>query len=112
MAGPLTSTRDAHYLTAPHWDAQSRETARTEVVARGVRLLDLEEAGKSTIGSNGKVVVTLSLTSADDMLRTAHASEVAAITLVRADAASSAGGPDQYPPAAQAAPGSPNGTTR
>jgi Flp pilus assembly protein CpaB len=61
------------------------ETAHTQVVASGVRLLDIEDAGKSTIGSTGKVVVTLSLTSNDDVLATAHASEVAAITLVRSD---------------------------
>ncbi len=73
------------------------DAARTEVVARGVRLLDLEDAGKATIGSNGKVVVTLAMTSADEVLRAAHASEVAAITLVRADGASSAGGADRYP---------------
>jgi Flp pilus assembly protein CpaB len=63
------------------------DSAHTLVVSRRVRLLDIEEAGKATIGSTGKVVVTLSLSSGDDVLATAHASEVAAITLVRADGA-------------------------
>ena len=86
------------------------DAARTEMVARGVRLLDLEEAGKATIGSNGKVVVTLAMTSADDVLRAAHASEVAAITLVRSDGAPSPGGADRYPAETTGRTGSSNGT--
>ena len=61
------------------------ETAHTDVVARHVRLLDIEDASKATIGSTGKVVVTLALDSDDDVVRAAHATEVAAIVLVRSE---------------------------
>jgi Flp pilus assembly protein CpaB len=88
------------------------DDARTEVVARGVRLLDLEEAGKATIGSNGKVVVTLAMTSADDVLRAAHASEVAAITLVRSDGSSSTASADHYPAETTSRADSSAGATR
>jgi len=59
------------------------DSARTLVVARHVQLLDLETSGSATLGSNGKVVVTLSLDDADQVLAAAHAAEVAEITLVR-----------------------------
>jgi Flp pilus assembly protein CpaB len=74
-------------------------TARTTVVARRVRVLDLERAGSSTLGSNGRVVVTVSLTDGAEVLATAHAAEVAAITLVRStgtDGSGAADGPDSY----------------
>jgi Flp pilus assembly protein CpaB len=73
------------------------ESARTLVVAASVRLLDLTEAGKATLGSSGKVVVTLLLTDATQLLQTAHASEIAAITVVRSTGAdSSSTAPESY----------------
>ncbi len=61
----------------------SGDAARTFLVAAGVRLLDVTAAGKATLGSNGKVVVTVLLTDAHQVLEAAHASEVGAVTLVR-----------------------------
>lgn len=60
------------------------DTAYTTVVARRARLLALDGSGRSTIGSTGRIVVTVALTSADQVLQVAHASEVASVTLVRA----------------------------
>ena len=74
--------------------------ARTLVVARQVQVLDLESAGSASLGSNGKVVVTVSLGDADQVLATAHAAEVAAITLVRSTGAAADAHPaDAYAPA-------------
>ncbi len=72
--------------------------ARTLVVARRVQVLDLESAGTASLGSNGKVVVTVSLTDDDQVLATAHAAEVAAITLVRSTGTTDDGA-DSYAPA-------------
>jgi len=73
------------------------ETAYTTVVAHRARLLALDASGRSTIGSTGRIVVTIALTSADQVLQVAHASEVAAVTLVRATrAADSAPASDTY----------------
>jgi len=60
------------------------DSARTDVVATGVRLLALEELGRATIGSNGKVVVTVALAADTDVVRATQASEVAAVTVIRA----------------------------
>jgi len=79
-------------------------TARTLVVARGVQVLDLESAGNASLGSTGKVVVTVSLADADQVLATAHAAEVAALTLVRSTG-TTGDGADSYAPAAPADPG-------
>ncbi|MEI7592191.1 MAG: hypothetical protein WCK41_03110 [Actinomycetes bacterium] len=65
-------------------------TAETKFIAQHVRLLDTEEAGKATIGSTGKVVVTVAFEQNGDVVATAHASQIAAITLVRS-ASESAG---------------------
>jgi len=64
------------------------DSARTLVVAPGVRLIDITEVGKATLGSTGKIVVTLLLTDGDQLVGTAHASEVGAVTLVRSTGAS------------------------
>ena len=60
------------------------DTARTLMVAAGVRLLDITAAGKATLGSSGTVVVSVLLTDAPQVVRVAHASEVGSVTLVRA----------------------------
>ena len=73
------------------------DDAYTMVVARRARLLALDGSARSTIGSTGRLVVTLALGSADQVLQVAHASEVASVTLVRATrAADSAPGEDTY----------------
>jgi Flp pilus assembly protein CpaB len=72
------------------------DSARTLVVAPGVRLLDVTEAGKATLGSNGKVVVTLLLTDAEQLLQAAHASAVGAVTLVRSTGATPGSPLDTY----------------
>jgi hypothetical protein len=60
------------------------EAARTLVVARSVRLVDIATP-ESAITSAGKVVVTLAVPDPDELLATAHAGTVATMTLVRAD---------------------------
>lgn len=72
------------------------EGARTMVVAPGVQLLAVEDAGKATLGSSGKVVVTVRLSDAAQLLQTAHASEVGAVTLVRATGAPPSGDISAY----------------
>jgi Flp pilus assembly protein CpaB len=58
--------------------------AFTNVVARDVTLVDIDTGPKSgAIGSTTKITFTVSPASADDILRLAHATEVAPITLVR-----------------------------
>ena len=82
----------------------SGDSARTLVVARGVQLIGIESAGSATLGSNGKVVVSLSLDHADQVLAAAHAAEVAEVTLVRSTGTdgstdpSDDRGPDSYAP--------------
>ena len=88
----------------------SGDAARTLVVAAGVRLLDITEAGKASLGSSGQVVVSVLLTDVRQVLQAAHASEVGAVTLVRATGA--VAGPDAgtyitpsaQPPAAATSP--------
>jgi Flp pilus assembly protein CpaB len=58
------------------------DAAHTEVVASGVRLLDVEELGKATIGSSGKVVVTVALAADADVVRATQASQVASVTVI------------------------------
>jgi len=62
----------------------SGDSARTDVVARQVRILDLDDAGKSNaLGSAGQVVVTLGLADDEQVVGVTKASEVAAVVLVR-----------------------------
>ncbi|MGZ4730485.1 MAG: RcpC/CpaB family pilus assembly protein [Acidimicrobiales bacterium] len=85
--------------------------ARTLVVARRVQVLDLESAGSASLGSNGKVVVTVSLADADQVLATAHAAEVAAITLVRSTGAAPSSATGSPEPADSYAPGATDPTS-
>lgn len=76
------------------------ESAYTSVVARDVSIIDIEGGTKSSgIGSSGKLTVTVELPNADDVLRLAHATQVAPITLVRTTRAGSSdpGTIDSYP---------------
>ncbi len=58
------------------------DSARTEVVARGLRLVDMDDAHQGLEGS-GKVVVTVELADPDLVVPVTHATDVATITLVR-----------------------------
>ena len=75
------------------------ESARTVVVARGVRLIDVSDGSHESLESAGKLVITVALADANQALRAAHATQVAALTLVRSDESTSAGsatGADSY----------------
>jgi Flp pilus assembly protein CpaB len=81
----------------------SGDTARTHVVVRAALVTDVDNESGQTIGSATTVTVTLALTSPDDVLEAAHASQVAEVTLVRATkAGDDAGELDVY-----AGPGDP-----
>ena len=58
-------------------------SAETVVVARGVRLVDVSDGSHESLESAGKLVITVALVDADQALRAAHATQVAALTLVR-----------------------------
>ena len=58
------------------------DSARTEVVAHGVRLVDVDDSHQGLEGS-GKVVVTIELPDPDQVVPVTHATDVATITLVR-----------------------------
>jgi Flp pilus assembly protein CpaB len=59
-------------------------SASTKVLASSARVLAVEQAGSGTLGSSGRVVLTVALDDDDTVLDVAHASQVAAITVVRA----------------------------
>jgi Flp pilus assembly protein CpaB len=68
--------------------------ARTLRVARAVRLVAVDEGDHGDLASGGKLVVTVELGPDDDVLRVAHASEVAALSVVRSTGSSA--GADSY----------------
>jgi len=61
----------------------SGSDATTEVLARRARVLHVQEARTGTLGSSGRLVLTVGLASDAEVIDVAHASEVAVITLVR-----------------------------
>jgi Flp pilus assembly protein CpaB len=61
----------------------SGSDATTEVLARRARVLHVQEARAGTLGSSGRLVLTVGLASDAEVVDVAHASEVAVITLVR-----------------------------
>lgn len=74
----------------------SGSDATTEVLARRARLMHVQEARSGTLGSSGRLVLTVELSSGAEVIDVAHAAQVATITLVRpsspaADASDSAG---------------------
>jgi len=78
--------------------------ARTVVVARRVRLIEVDDSHGS-LDSAGKLVITIALANPDDVLPTTHASQVGALTLVQtsgaaADAASAGSSSYSVPAAA------------
>lgn len=66
--------------------------ATTMVLARDARVVRINEAKTGALSSAGKLIVTLALVSADQMLDTAHAAQVADITLVRSTLAGDGSG--------------------
>mgnify|MGYP003498177713 CR=1 FL=1 len=64
-------------------------SASTKVLARRARVLAVEQAGSGTLGSSGRLVLTVALGSDDTVLAVAHASQVAAITVVRSSGTAS-----------------------
>jgi Flp pilus assembly protein CpaB len=67
--------------------------ARTVVVARRVRLVDVDDSHGS-LDSAGKLVITIALNNRDDVLPTTHASQVGALTLVQTTGAANDAGSD------------------
>jgi Flp pilus assembly protein CpaB len=60
-------------------------SAQTLVVARGVRLIAVDDDAHQSLEGAGKLVITVAVTSADAALAATHASQVGALTLVEAD---------------------------
>jgi len=61
----------------------SGDDATTEVVARGVRVVDLDTPTGSGAGPSAKVTITVALDDEAGVLRVANALEVAKVTLIR-----------------------------
>ena len=57
--------------------------AATTVLARDANVIRSTDAKSGTLGSSGKLIITLALASADQLLDAAHAAQVASITVVR-----------------------------
>lgn len=57
--------------------------ATTTVLSRDARVIRITDAKSGALGSSGKLVITLGLGSADQILDAVHASQVASITIVR-----------------------------
>jgi Flp pilus assembly protein CpaB len=74
------------------------EAAYTITVARRARVVDVSDTAGG-LGSDGRVVITLALSSPDDVMAATHASAVAVVTVVRATHADGGAGADRYSPA-------------
>ena len=57
--------------------------ATTTVLARDARVIRITDAKSGALGSSGKLILTLALSSADQLLDAAHAAQVASMTIVR-----------------------------
>ena len=57
--------------------------ATTTVLARDARVIRITDAKSGSLGSSGKLILTLALSSADQLLDAAHAAQVASLTIVR-----------------------------
>jgi len=64
----------------------------TTVLARDARVTRSTEAKTGSLGSTGKLIVTLALPSADQLLDAVHAAQVASLTIVRSTLADNTGG--------------------
>ena len=74
------------------------EAAYTITVARRAQVVDVADTAGG-LGSDGRVVVTLALSSPDDVMAATHASAVAVVTVVRSTRAGDDAGADRYSPA-------------
>jgi Flp pilus assembly protein CpaB len=70
-------------------------TARTLVVARRVRLVDVDADAHQALDPSGKIIVTVALRDPDAVLAATHAAQVGSITLIRATG-STDDGADSY----------------
>lgn len=61
----------------------SGSDATTTVLARDANVIRVTDAKSGSLGSSGKLIVTLALTSPDQLLDAVHAAQVASITVVR-----------------------------
>lgn len=57
--------------------------ATTTVLARDARVIRITDAKTGSLGSSGKLILTLALSSADQLLDAVHAAQVASLTIVR-----------------------------
>jgi len=57
--------------------------ATTTVLARDANVIRVTDAKSGSLGASGKLIITLGLVSADQLLDAAHAAQVASITVVR-----------------------------
>ena len=69
----------------------SGSDAETVVLARGAQVREVDESRSGTIGSSGRLVLTVGLASGNEVLDLAHAAQVATITVVRAGSGTAAG---------------------
>jgi Flp pilus assembly protein CpaB len=60
----------------------SGSDATTTVLARDANVIRVTDAKSGSLGSSGKLIVTLALTSPDQLLDAVHAAQVASITVV------------------------------
>jgi Flp pilus assembly protein CpaB len=72
------------------------ESAYTATVARRARIVDVHET-TGGLGSDGRIVVVLTLDDEEVVLRVAHAAVAATVTLVRATGAPDGDVADRYP---------------
>jgi Flp pilus assembly protein CpaB len=70
----------------------SGNDATTTVLARDARVIRLSDAKSGALSTSGKLVLTLGLASADQVLDAVHAAQVASITIVRSTRAIDPGG--------------------
>ncbi|MEX1218713.1 MAG: SAF domain-containing protein [Acidimicrobiales bacterium] len=70
----------------------SGSDSTTTVLARDARVVRMSDAKTGALGSSGKLIITLALASADQMLDAVHAAQVASITVVRSTLAGDTSG--------------------
>jgi Flp pilus assembly protein CpaB len=83
----------------------SGSDATTEVLARRARVLHVQEARNGTLGSSGRLVLTVGLASGAEVLDVAHASQVAMITLVRPSSGDQSSSPSATTPSSTSSTG-------
>ncbi|MCX7619411.1 MAG: SAF domain-containing protein [Acidimicrobiales bacterium] len=76
----------------------SGDAAYTMVVARSAFVVSVTDGGNATLGSNAKLALTIELDNPATVVRAAHATQVAAITLIRTTGVATESSPDVYRP--------------